>query len=323
MADVQQLPETSEASKKQARRHIPPITALACLACAIIFLILNLGGTNDFDALLQRVGYVGPDAVWDGAWWGLLTSPFVHVEVWHVGFNVYWLWTMGGAFERRFSSLRLAAFILLSSWISSAVELFTGTTGIGISGVVYALFGFLWVARVRIDEFRAVMPDKTALWFLTWFVLCFWLDRVGAVRIANAAHAGGLAFGALAGLWIARPRLRILAGIGMGALVILSFVPLRGTPWTASWTGYRATKAMEKHDYEAAIVWLRKSLAQGQEPSWTWFMLAQNYGYLFRATEQEGSPRHREEYVEALKQLRSVNPKSADQVEGMYGKPGP
>ena len=77
----------------------------------------------------------------------------------------------------------------------------SGPTFGGLSGVNYALFGFLWLRGKY---------DRTGLWrlnpvivqtMLIWFVICL-TGLLGP--IANMAHAAGLAFGMACGFLTAK-----------------------------------------------------------------------------------------------------------------------
>jgi membrane associated rhomboid family serine protease len=84
--------------------------------------------------------------------------------------------------------------------------------GIGASGVGYALFGFLWICRSRVQEVRTVLDGRIIGLFVGWQLFCFALAFKG-VPIGNAAHVSGFAIGALLGGvkigW--RPRLLLAA----------------------------------------------------------------------------------------------------------------
>src|SRR4030095_6768732 len=115
------------------------VTGLACAACVLVFVGLLQERNPDSWDTLSGYGYYSPIDIWNGKYWSLLTSVFVHRELLHFAFNLYWLWVLGGALEREIGSLRLLPFLALSAVVSSGVEFaVAGTTGIGISGVVYA-----------------------------------------------------------------------------------------------------------------------------------------------------------------------------------------
>jgi len=67
-----------------------------------------------------------------------------------------------------------------------------------MSGVVYGLFGYIWM-RGKFDPASGLFIDqRSVILMMVWFGLCF-TGWVGP--IANIAHGGGLAVGALWG-WL-------------------------------------------------------------------------------------------------------------------------
>ncbi len=288
-----------------------PLTAVACLFCIVVFLALGLGGDVSWE-VGERWGYFPDNVIWEGKPWALITSVFVHLEIWHIAFNVYWLCLLGTCLEHTLGSLRWLLFFLGAAWVSASAELlFGGGAGIGMSGVGYALFGFGWVARQKMPRFAEIINDQTAQIFLVWLLLCVALTQFGVMQIANWAHAFGLAFGtAVAALFVLRWR-PWLPAAALAALVAVSFVPLRWCPLSPIWVSLQATQAQERYDYATAIRWYERSLALGQDPAWVWVNLASIYGY------QENQA----EYGKALLELRKVKPEWAQEVEDDYGVP--
>jgi len=71
----------------------------------------------------------------------------------------------------------------------------------GMSGVVYGLLGFSWVAPLLQPGWR-IQPSPTIMLFMVgWLVVCMagLVEAVGFGAVANAAHLGGLLCGALLG----------------------------------------------------------------------------------------------------------------------------
>src|SRR4030095_7262999 len=117
-------------------------------------------------------------------YWSLITSAFVHFEILHLAFNIYWLWHLGTLLEGRIGSLRWVVLFIASAIVSSGWELAAaGTTGIGMSGVVYAIFGFMWMTSEQYPEFKKILTPKTSLIFFVWLVLCFVLTYTGTWHI--------------------------------------------------------------------------------------------------------------------------------------------
>jgi GlpG protein len=144
--------------------------------------ILNLGAANFEEA---RQGQV----------WRLITPIFVHMDVLHLLFNMYWLYLFGGLIEATRGQRKYLAMVLVLAVVSNVAQyLYSGPNFGGMSGVGYGLFGYLWfMTRFRPEEGYA-LPTSTIVMFVIWTVLCM-TDRVGPV--ANAAHLGGLAMGAV------------------------------------------------------------------------------------------------------------------------------
>lgn len=94
-------------------------------------------------------------------------------------------------------ALALYAFFALGS--SAAQLLVTPGLGmIGASGVVYGLFGFLWVLSRRRDDAAFAADPNVVQAMLGWLLICFVVNQLGG-HIANTAHIVGLALGWLTG----------------------------------------------------------------------------------------------------------------------------
>jgi GlpG protein len=130
-----------------------------------------------------------------GQLWRLATPIFMHSWILHIFFNMWWLLDLGAAIERRFSSHYLLLLVLVIACLSNLAEYaFSSPSFGGMSGVVFGLFGFIWM-RGKFDPNAGIfMPRQTVILLMIWFVICL----SGILPIANYAHAGGLFVG---GLW--------------------------------------------------------------------------------------------------------------------------
>lgn len=291
---------------------VPRLTVGACALCATVFIGLQLGGGNSTWAQSARWGYYPASAVWEGQPWALLTSVFVHLEIWHIAFNLYWLWILGNALEDAIGIWKWLLFFLGAAWVSSALQLLvSGNMGIGMSGVGYALFGFGWVARRQMPEFARLLDDRTVTTFVIWLVGCAVATQLGWANIANIAHGAGLAFGAaVAAIWML-PRQKLVSTAGLSMLLALSIVPLFWCPLSSEWTGLQAERAHDKRDFATALFWYERSLARGGDESWALSNMATIYGYQSNA----------KAYAQTLSHLRRVDSKAATEVESDYGPP--
>ena len=113
----------------------------------------------------------------------------------HIIFNMLWLKDLGNAIEYSFGKNFLIKFIILSSLISNLCQFLAhGASFGGMSGVLYAMLGFIWVHKKLNPSFEYSLPKSDMYLMIFWFFLCLSgiLDM-----IANMAHAGGLVSGIL------------------------------------------------------------------------------------------------------------------------------
>jgi len=251
------------------------VTILAIAACVYIFLMLNAQRTPE---AMARFGVLEEWDLYNGKWWGLITSAFAHIEPLHLLFNMYWLWILGGAFESRFGSLMLLGFIGLTALVSGGLQFAFGGAGIGMSGVGYALLGFGWVARNNTPEFARVVTNQTIKLFVIWGVICIVATQLKLMNIGNVAHFGGLAFGAALAAAFSESRAQLPATAGVLALIALAVTPIYWNPLSVDWVSLEALKAMRKQRYDEAIRLYERSIEMGQDEVWALDGVARSQG---------------------------------------------
>jgi GlpG protein len=129
-----------------------------------------------------------------GQFWRLFTPMFIHFGVVHILFNMLWLRDLGSMIEARQNSLVFIALVLVIAALSNLAQYYAnGPFFGGMSGVVYGLFGYVWI-RGRLDPASGLFVNPTTVsMMLIWLVLCF-MDIIP--HVANYAHFAGLAVGA-------------------------------------------------------------------------------------------------------------------------------
>jgi membrane associated rhomboid family serine protease len=281
------------AHRKKRRRQKPPDPVLTWMACAIC-VVMSLG----------RWGLYLPGAEWDGEYWALLTSVFVHIEYWHIAGNLFWLFFLGGELEKAIGSLRWLAFFLTAAIISSAIQLgISGNRCIGASGVVYAIFGFMWAARNHFDGFKDAIIKPTIIYFVAWLFLCLASTFLNLRQFGNAAHFSGLFWGIIvADIFVVR-RKATLSKIASAAMVAASVIPLFWCPWSVIWVGKQADNAYSKGDYAEAIKFYNRSLELGQDPVLVYANLAAAYWQIGDQSK----------YKEAVKKAEELREKPQEQ----------
>ena len=138
--------------------------------------------------------------------WRWVSHALLHFSVVHIAFNLLWWWQLGGDIERRLGSLKLVWIFLLSASLSGAGQYWVENAYFGgMSGVVYALMGYLWLLGYRAPEKGLSIPKPIVIFMLVWLVLGYVQPYMA---IANTAHLLGLLSGIALGWKDSRHRLQ-------------------------------------------------------------------------------------------------------------------
>ncbi|UCQ11528.1 rhomboid family intramembrane serine protease GlpG [Edwardsiella tarda] len=173
-----------------------PLTIGVTLLCILVYLCqLALGN----GAVMTYLAWPA-DAAQHYQLWRYFTPALLHFSPLHIIFNLMWWWYLGGQVEKRLGASKLAQIMLVSALMSGwAQSLFSGIYFGGLSGVVYALMGYVWWCGERAPQFGVSMPRGLMVFSLLW-LLAGYFNWFG-LSIANAAHIGGLVIGLLMAFW--------------------------------------------------------------------------------------------------------------------------
>jgi GlpG protein len=248
----------------------------------------------------------------EGQVWRLFTCVFPHGDFIHLAFNVYWLWALGSLVEESFGHVRTLSLIVLLAVGSSAADFALMRGGIGLSGVGYGLFGFLWVLSRRDARFRDAVDANTAGVFVAWFFLCIFFTAGGIWRVANVAHGAGAVLGAVCGLAIADRQRRIPLTGALLALLAACAAGVYARPYInltdergleLARLGYKDLLA-DRND--AAARHLRAALAVRRDNASAWFNLGLAYSRLGRTGEAIDAYRKAVEFEPSDEQARQA-----------------
>jgi len=181
---------TEERLKYEAQAAMYPLVTFLCIGLSIAVTLLS-----DFGNKPEITGYFYflPSLIFSGQIWRAFSPIFLHLSVMHLLFNMLWLRDLGGLLERRYGWIFLAQFIVFTGIFSCAVQyLWHGPGFGGMSGVVYALFGFIWMKAKYDPRSGFIINNQTVYIMMGWLVLCC-TGFLG--NVANAAHVAGLAGG--------------------------------------------------------------------------------------------------------------------------------
>ncbi|WP_339727720.1 rhomboid family intramembrane serine protease [uncultured Gimesia sp.] len=134
----------------------------------------------------------------EGEVWRLVTPIFIHFGLFHILFNSVMTYQLGGAIEMNRGSIRLALLVLLTAIPSNLAQFYWSGPGFGgLSGVVYGMFGYMWMKSQFDPRSNFYVPPNMVFILIGWFFLCM-TGMVGP--IANMAHGFGLGTGMALGI---------------------------------------------------------------------------------------------------------------------------
>ena len=177
-----------------------PFTSVVFILCVAVYL-LSLFGL--FAPIAQHL-LMQPFSILsqNHEWWRLLGPAFIHFSALHIIFNLLWWGMLGAKIERTLGMSMLLIVFLMSATISNAAQaLFSdpvqGNLFLfgGLSGVVYAVMGFVWWLGWLRPSWGLSLPNSIVGFMLVWLVLGY--ADILWVNMANAAHTAGLISGCL------------------------------------------------------------------------------------------------------------------------------
>lgn len=181
----------------------------------VVYALVALNVSPDDEAFLSR--YALPADGWRP--YQLLTSSFLHADIFHLLGNMLFLWLFGDSSEDALGPIAFVLLYFVGGLLGDLLYVHNNIGSIpslGASGCVAAIagaYGVMFYDRsVDIRLFFLVFPIKTFavrafLVVLLWFGLDFWLTWSSAGRIEDSegvnyvVHGIGFIFGAFIGVF--------------------------------------------------------------------------------------------------------------------------
>ena len=188
---------------RSATARSRPVTTVLLGLSLLVAGLTTIGSTNA--PLQEALSFADPimtptGSIWSfnglrhGQIWRLITPIFLHFGPMHLFFNMMNLWQIGGLIEARRSSTKMLILAVVSAVLSNLGQVALGGAHMfgGMSGVLCALFGYVWITGRNDPSSGMMLTQNTVLFFLVFLALC----ATGALGpIANGAHFAGLAVG--------------------------------------------------------------------------------------------------------------------------------
>ena len=188
----------SDNGKRGRHSLIKPTVFLVAVNVSVYVYTSLAGGSfiQTGDDVLTQLGQYNL-YVFAGRYWQLLTSMFVHVDIMHIGLNMFFLLIFGLRVEDFFTSEEYFAVYLLSGLAGNILTLFflpIYTVSAGASGAIFGIYG----AGIIYMQKAYGQSIVVALFFAFLFLM---LSTGVGVNIV--AHFGGLAVGLIIGYVLA------------------------------------------------------------------------------------------------------------------------
>ena len=184
-------------------------------------------------SVLLDDGSVSRATIADGEYWRLLTAGFLHAGLFHLLFNMFALYVLGGLVEPAIGRFRFGLIYLVSLLAGSfgALLLSPNSPTVGASGAIFGLMG----AAVIVMRNRGLSAMESGLGF--WIVLNLVITFT-VPNISIGGHVGGLLGGGLAALLLfdLRDRVRLPAAVptllvaALGGAAVAGSIAVSSTP---------------------------------------------------------------------------------------------
>ena len=173
---------------------------------------ISLGGGGS--GPLTEAGAVYGPAVAAGEWWRLITGAFLHLNLLHIGFNMYALWLFGPIIEQMYGHIEYAVIYLLCAVGGNVLTILLApdVPALGASGAIFGLFGLAFIVSRR----RHLLLGPQARAMLSQVGTLLVLNLIITFTIPNISwtgHVGGLLVGAAIGLLLVPLNVPTLGGM--------------------------------------------------------------------------------------------------------------
>jgi membrane associated rhomboid family serine protease/Flp pilus assembly protein TadD len=267
----------------QDKSRTPAINALIALNIAVFLAVTTAALADSFnasggkllpkaaleillsipaDVLLDWGANAATKTVLEHQYWRLLSNTFLHLNLLHLGMNMYILWDFNRLIERLYGSSKFLTIYLLSGFgssICSLIFLDPSNVSAGASGAIFGAFGatvaFFWAFRKDFPKKFFRMHQKMFFVFLIYCVVSSQMFP----GMDNASHLGGF----IVGLWTAlcilptNPASHVWAKGNFIKLACLTLVLVGGLELDIRLNRHNP-KVMGELEYQRAITLLKK-----------------------------------------------------------------
>ncbi|NQY63489.1 MAG: rhomboid family intramembrane serine protease GlpG [Alteromonadaceae bacterium] len=195
-------PSLLQIFREQFLAHAGLVTLITFAVCWIIFLLREMGFGPSIFEIIKFYPTLSSDALLQEPY-RLIGPAFYHFSWLHIVFNTMWWWYLGGSIEKVMGKWQLLNILLISAIISNIAQfLASGNNFGGLSGVVYALVGYVWWMKWLVPE-KGLEISKSIVGFLIFWIVLGYMEIL-PINMGNTSHLSGLICGCLLALFYAK-----------------------------------------------------------------------------------------------------------------------
>ncbi|MCM8804750.1 MAG: rhomboid family intramembrane serine protease [Candidatus Omnitrophica bacterium] len=194
-------------------KKFPIIVTLIIFVNSLIYFIF--GFTSKYEQIVLNYGFIPSNFSLKT----MITSMFLHGGLFHLGFNMWYLWLFGDNIEDRWGKIKFLIFYLFSGIFASILysllipKRFMKIPVIGASGAVSGVLGAYAVifpkSRITFKYLIFLTWGEFEIYSYIWLFLWFFIQTLNTLfvslysiqsQVAYAAHFGGFLFGMIIGI---------------------------------------------------------------------------------------------------------------------------
>ena len=294
------IDSVAQPSQSAVASRPTPATYILLAINIAIFIAMVAYGVSPIDPETDKVLRWGADYgpyTFNGQYWRLITSMFLHFGIIHILGNMWCLWSLGRLAEDLIGSFAVVGLYLLTGVGASLLSLSWDPMRVsaGASGAIFGIAGALITVLYYGKHNLAKESVRHLLGYVVRFSLLNLLFGLKA-HVDNMAHLGGLVTGLVIGLFLARTlsppaeeRARRQGTIlAVSACVLLAlFVPVAQAKQYAVEFG-KGKAAFDQKNFKTAIEHLQKYTAVQPDNDYAHAMLGTSFQAMGRFDEAIG-----------------------------------
>jgi membrane associated rhomboid family serine protease len=176
-----------------------PLATIFLIVLNTIFFLCTVSNLNHY---VNLFGFTS-EKLWDGRFFTIFTSMFLHGNVWHLILNMWFLWVFGDNLESRLGKIKFLAFYIICGIGGAIVYALAitdpNTVVIGASGAISGVLGGYLVLfpknKIRTFLFFCVASIPAVIYIFIWFLLQLFSTSAIETSVAYFSHIGGLVTG--------------------------------------------------------------------------------------------------------------------------------